>query len=391
MSQSYKGLKLKKEATLPHTSSGSEGTLWLNSSDNLLYLDGTPVSSYVGPTGPSMIDPSAQFYSVTNQTGAGYLSSKALLFDNTCLETSDSGAERTLTLANPITKDYSANNLVTHGSNGTFNFNDLYNFCGIRFYSDIGSNLYRLHLGGNESIFGGCYLTYNYDTGSGVQNLMAVDMNNSDKQIILGDNLVNNNYIRIDANGNMSFRANNSQTINIGTNGQVTIGNTSSNALVVSSSGSVTGYNGGNLKYIVDPNANFSFASTGSSTGCNLDGNAFNMGTATGRRARMNFNNGRFEFIRSDGQIVAFIDCESGEVSFGNNSISNSTFYFNPLTELGYIRRAVGNKFLTFFANVGGEIQSNWSEGVSIFNNVTYQGKSLFDYIIDEVASYFGF
>ena len=54
MSQSYNGVRLKKQAVIPYVSSSQERTLWINSSDlDRLYLDTSPFLGVTGPTGPT--------------------------------------------------------------------------------------------------------------------------------------------------------------------------------------------------------------------------------------------------------------------------------------------------------------------------------------------------
>lgn len=336
MSSSFNGIRIKKQNTMPYTSPSTESTLWINNTDGLLYLDSLAVGvtgisqSFFGVTGGADLTAWTQ----TDQTGS-YASTKQLSFDSTSLQTGATGSQVTLTLADTITKNLTFNPVSNnvHLTQGII-MSDLYTNCGLRFESTAtNGDLYSSNFQARPPAYTEGVILNIGSAESGVsKNLFKVTCQPATKNIILGDNETSGNFVQVDADGNLGFKYGNAQNLAVSSSGQVTFGDPSSvttSGLTVSNAGSITAYHQSNLAYMINPDASFSFGSAGGyQVGISLDGNVFNMGSNVGgRRARMNFNNGHFEFINNAGNVTAYIDCETGSSSFGLGQ--NSTMVFN--------------------------------------------------------------
>lgn len=225
MSSSYNAVRLRKRATLPHTSNTStEGTLWLNSTNNLLYLDGNPLIGATGGSAPAGATGLNNFqgWTINDQT-ADYPSSKALFFDPASLELGVTGPSNILCLATNQTKDFTWTGSQTHeftstdgksvynytGDSGFFNdrvgirfINDGY----IRMENEGPENQISLINMGNVTASNGSIVTFSasYQGEAGQQsNVFSLAGGNGEggyHQVIIGDNLRSKNHVFFDNN-----------------------------------------------------------------------------------------------------------------------------------------------------------------------------------------------
>lgn len=395
MSNSFLGARIKHAAAVPYAAGAGESTLWVNSSDsNKLYLNGNPVSStpVVNPT----VDPDFQGYTQTDQTGDGYISSKALLFNSDSLTYSDSGAERTLALGDTVSKNVAFTGQLTYSGNNTTNFNGTNGKTVLNYTGPIGfgndNKILEIDNGlvivdsegpvnqnatiafGNPALFANKAVSFSssYSTAPFQSRvLLSFYGANSDTDvpnhgIIIGDNSRSKNHIFIDDN---------SVTIHKSNTPMVKIDMANNNIKMVDSNNEQL------LNFNMNPaDGTITFGTVGSvdsvpARPCSL---TFSQSSGWFRL----YNNGAPTFQVN--AITGYMSCGDGlnnTLVFNGSAGSNADIFTvtnNTISSVAKFAANGVNMVVSAFEHVAQ--QGRFNQGI-IIDTLTYQSQSLFDWI----------